>query len=97
MEVFKPLDEGYTIYSKSGCGFCTKVKKLLLEKQIFFLDVQCDELLLENKEQFLLIINEFAQKEYKTFPMVFYNGEFVGGYNEVKNNIEKSEVKFDDI
>jgi glutaredoxin len=97
MFIFPPLDEGYTIYSKSGCGSCKKIKKLLLEKNIFFLDVQCDEFLLKDKEQFLLFISEKAQKEYKTFPMIFYNGEFVGGYNEVKDNIEKSEVKFDDI
>jgi glutaredoxin len=97
MFIFPPLDEGYTIYSKSGCGFCKKIKKLLLEKNIFFLDVQCDEFLLKDKEKFLLFISEKAQKEYKSFPMIFYNGEFVGGYNEVKSNIEKSEVKFDDI
>jgi len=97
MFIFPPLNEGYTVYSKSGCINCTKIKKLLLEKNIFFLDVQCDEFLLEDKEQFLLFINEKAQKECKTFPMIFYNGEFVGGYNEVKINIEKSEIKFDDI
>jgi len=97
MEIFPPLDKGYTIYSKSGCINCTKIKKLLLEKNIFFLDVQCDDFLIENKEHFLLFINERAQKECKTFPMIFYNGEFVGGYNEVKTNIEKLEVKFDDI
>jgi glutaredoxin len=97
MFIFPPLTEGYTVYSKSGCGYCTKIKKLLLEKNIFFLEVECDNFLLEDKEQFLLFISEKAKKEYKTFPMVFYNGEFVGGYNEVKNNIEKTEIKFDDI
>jgi len=97
MFIFPPLNEGYTVYSKSGCINCTKIKKLLLEKNIFFLDVQCDEFLLEDKEQFLLFINEKAQKECKTFPMIFYNGEFVGGYNEVKINVEKTEIKFDDI
>ena len=97
MEIFGPLDEGYTIYSKSGCINCTKIKKLLLEKNIFFMDVQCDEYLLEDKEQFLSFINEKAQKECKTFPMVFYNAIFIGGYLEAKENIEKQEVKFDDI
>lgn len=97
MEIFGPLDEGYTIYSKSGCINCTKIKQFLKQKKIFFLEVQCDDFLLEDKEQFLLIINEMAKKECKTFPMIFYNGEFVGGYNEVKADIEKLEVKFDDI
>lgn len=97
MEVFEPLKEGCTIYGKSGCINCTKVKKLLKEKNIFFVEVQCDEFLLEHKEQFLLFIYEKTQKECKTFPMVFYNGNFIGGYNETKENIEKLEVVFDDM
>jgi hypothetical protein len=95
MEIFKPLDEGYTIYSKSGCINCTRIKHFFKQKDIFFLEVQCDELLLKDKEQFLLIISEMANKKCTTFPMIFYNGEFVGGYNEVKTNVEKSEVQFD--
>jgi hypothetical protein len=55
MFIFPPLTQGYTVYSKSGCGYCTKIKKLLLEKNIFFLEVECDNFLLENKEQFYYI------------------------------------------
>jgi glutaredoxin len=95
MEICKPIDEGYTIYSKSGCINCTRIKQFLKQKQIFFLEVQCDELLLKDKEEFLLIISEMAEKECTTFPMIFHNGEFIGGYNEVKTNIEKSEVQFE--
>jgi glutaredoxin len=95
MEIFAPLDEGYTIYSKSGCINCTRIKQFLKQKNIFFIEVQCDELLFKDKKQFLLIISEMAKKECTTFPMIFCNGEFVGGYNEVKTNIEKSEVQFD--
>ena len=58
MDIFAPLDTGFTIYSKSGCSYCTKVKKLLLDKQIFFLDVSCDEFLIKDKEGFLLFIKE---------------------------------------
>ena len=97
MEIFKPLDEGYTIYSKSGCVNCSKIKQLFKLKNIFFVEVNCDELLLENKEHFLLTISEMAQKECKVFPMIFYNGNFIGGYNEAKENMEKVEVIFDDI
>jgi len=91
-----PVNEGYTIYSKSGCVNCTKVKKLLKEKKICFVEVQCDEYLIENKEHFLLFIKEQALKECTTFPMIFYNGNFIGGYTETKENIEKLEVTFDE-
>ena len=36
MEIEEPLKTGFTVYSKSGCPNCTKVKKLLTEKRVFF-------------------------------------------------------------
>jgi glutaredoxin len=102
MAIFKPIDEGYTIYSKSGCIYCNKVKQMLIEKNLFFVEVNCDDFLSEDKDKefFLLFISEIAKKEYKTFPMIFYNGDFIGGYIETKENIEtkeKKELWFDDI
>jgi glutaredoxin len=91
MEFFEPLKTGFTIYSKSGCSNCTKVKKLLLDKQSFFLDVSCDEYLLEDKEGFLTFIKERANKEWKVFPMVFKDGKFVGGFTEVQLHFDKLE------
>lgn len=89
MDIFEPLEKGFTIYSKSGCPNCTKIKKILFDKQIFFLDVSCDEFLIEDKEGFLLFIKERANKEYKTFPMVFYDGKFIGGFNETQQHFDK--------
>jgi glutaredoxin len=95
-----PASEGYTIYSKSGCINCTKIKNLLKDKHLFFSEIQCDEYLLEDKEGFLMFIKERAKKEHKTFPIIFYNSGFIGGYNEAKENIEKREKReldFEDI
>jgi len=89
MDFFTPLEAGFTIYSKSGCSNCTKVKKLLLDKQIFFLNVDCDEYLLEDKEGFLSFIKEKANKEYKTFPMVFKDRKFIGGFAETQLHFDK--------
>ena len=88
MEFEAPSETIYTIYSKSGCTFCTKVKNLLIEKNYAFDFIDCDEYLLEDKEGFLKFIQERAGKEYKTFPMVFRAGYFVGGYNETKKLID---------
>ena len=88
MDFFEPLKTGFTVYSKSGCYNCTKVKQLLLDKQIFFLDVSCDEYLLEDKEKFLSFIKERANKEYRTFPMVFNDGKFVGGFSETQYHFD---------
>jgi glutaredoxin len=89
MDFFTPLDTGFTIYSKSGCTNCTKVKKLLLDNQSFFVDISCDEYLLEDKEGFLFFIKERANKEYKTFPMVFKDRKFIGGFVETQLHFDK--------
>jgi glutaredoxin len=84
MEFEKPLKSGFTIYSKSGCPNCTKAKALLQSKNLLFEVIDCDEYIIENKETFLSFIISLTNKEVKTFPIIFYDGKFVGGYNEVK-------------
>jgi len=96
MEFTEPLEVGFTIYSKSGCQNCNKVKTLLKENNQQFIIVDCDDYIIEDKENFLLFIKERAEKEYNMFPMVFYNRLFVGGYTETKKYIEKEFVNFDD-
>ena len=54
IDFFTHLKTGFTIYSKSNCSYCIKVKKILVDKQISFLDINCDEYLVKNKEEFLL-------------------------------------------
>jgi glutaredoxin len=89
MEIEEPFKTGFTVYSKSGCSNCTKVKKLLSENKAFFVEINCDDYIIEDKENFLLFIKERANKEYKTFPMVFNDGNFVGGFTETQDYFNK--------
>jgi glutaredoxin len=84
-----PLDSGFTVYSKTECSFCTKVKKLLLDKRIFFLDVQCDTYLQEDKEEFLSFIRKISNKDHRIFPMVFKDGKFIGGFLDTEQYFDK--------
>jgi glutaredoxin len=84
-----PSQTGFTIYSKSNCLFCTKVKQLLTDNQIFFVEIQSDEYLLEDKEDFLSFIKGLIQKEYRTFPMVFNHGQFIGGFTDTESFVNK--------
>jgi len=43
----------------------------------------CDDLYLEDKETFFDSMQEYTKKSHKTFPIIFNNGEFIGGYSEV--------------
>jgi len=89
-----PEKGSITVFSKSGCINCNKVKNLLKEKNLLFKVIDCDEYLIENKNEFLNFIKNIIGIEYKMFPMVFDNEKFIGGYNETVIFIDKL-LKFD--
>lgn len=89
MDIPNPFKNQFTIYSKSGCPNCLKVKQLLKDKQIIFNVVNCDEYILENKEFFLQFIKNLANKTHNSFPIVFDNEEFIGGLSETQDYIQK--------
>jgi glutaredoxin len=94
MEFILPLKNGFTIYSKSGCPNCIHVKKLLQEHNMNYLIVDCDEYIIEEKENFLKFIQNLTGKEWKTFPMVFLNENFLGGFKETIEYID-TYISFD--
>lgn len=65
----------WLIYTKSNCDYCTKVKDLLQSEQYITI-INCD--------------NWLKNTEYKTFPIVFLNEKFIGGYNETKNYFQST-------
>lgn len=87
VEYIYPFEKGFTIYTKSGCKFCTEVKKLLKLNKMDYETIDCDDYLLNNKEDFLTFIGNNAGKSVRTFPMVFYNRKFIGGYIETEKFI----------
>lgn len=95
MDIISPDPTSFTVYSKSGCPHCNTVKKLIKDKHFFVTEINCDEYLLENKEAFLKFIEELSGTSYKTFPMVFYKGKFVGGLTDTIDLIDKILLLFD--
>jgi glutaredoxin len=83
-EFVSPAQKGYTVYSKSGCPNCTKIKKYLCENGAEMLYVNCDEYILENKEGFLKFIANLAEKSVRVFPIVFFERKFIGGYEDTE-------------
>jgi glutaredoxin len=89
---FLPLELGkYTVYSKSNCPNCVKVKELLRVETVDFIVVDCDEYLLDYKKtDFLAFIKQLIGREWTTFPMVFDNhGQFIGGFKDTIIHIER--------
>lgn len=96
MEITKPNREGFTVYSKSGCPNCMTVKKIIKENSFFLTEINCDEYILEDKDEFLKFIENVAETSYKTFPMVFYEGQFIGGLSHTTEQINKLLLSFED-
>lgn len=96
MEITEPNKNGFTIYTKSGCQNCSLAKKFIKEKYFFLTEINCDEYILEDKEEFLKFIEKIAETSYKTFPMIFYQGKFVGGLTHTTEFINKLLLSFED-
>lgn len=82
----EPAATGFTIYTKNSCNYCSMVKVLLEEENP--LVHHMDPFLVSQKEEFLAFIAAKAGTSYKTFPMVFHNGKFVGGFTETRRLLE---------
>ena len=87
----RPFSNKITVYSKSGCNNCDKVKMLLEDlvensRTCFtnndFSIVNCDKLLENNKELFIYNIEQIIGKISWQFPLVFANGNFIGGFKQ---------------
>jgi glutaredoxin len=90
-----PTISGFTVYTKFNCKFCDLVKKLLHHNNFHAKIIPCDEYLCSSdlmKESFLAHINrkyiqQFSVGEHRTFPMVFFQGKFLGGYSDTVKHI----------
>jgi len=56
--------------------------------------IDCDEYLIEERNKFLEFIANLAGKEVKTFPIVFFDEKFVGGFKETKQYIDRVLIDF---
>jgi len=97
MDFEKPNNVGFTVYCKSGCPPCSKVKRLLREKQLLVTEILCDDYIIEEKDRFLSFIQACAGTQCVTFPMVFYDGSFIGGLDDTMACVDKLMVSFEDL
>ena len=96
MDYIMPSNDTYTIYTKSGCNFCVKAKEILKNENIEPLIVDCDKYLQEDRTEFLNFIRLLSGVEYKTFPMIFMKGHFIGGYTDIVKHYDKLNAFLED-
>jgi len=76
---YAPSAQGWTVFSKEGCGYCKKAKKLLTQRKLPYKTVEVTD---DNKEAVYATVDGLTNA-YRHYPMIFEDGKFVGGYTEV--------------
>jgi glutaredoxin len=90
MDFLVPYSHTYTIYTKSACYYCEKLKNLLEDNNITYIVINCDNYLQNNRDNFIEFIKKITKTNWKTFPIVFHNENFIGGFNDTQNYINTS-------
>lgn len=88
-----PYDKGITIYTKTNCPYCKKALELINKKykkeDIEVIDVLenyiKEDTYEKDKQSFLTFIKKHTKKDYETFPMIFIDGKFIGGFDDLNS------------
>jgi glutaredoxin len=84
-----PSTTGFTVYTKTGYRYCDMVNRLLAsEPGVVYID--CDQYS-DTLQNFWVFIESVGCKDQTTFPIVFYNGTFEGGFTEALKCIQRRE------
>ena len=83
-----PLTIGYSIYSRSGCCNCDKAKKKIEATSHPLLVINCDEDLIEDRQSCLLNLKLYTGQEFTQFPLIFYNGDYIGSWKDLSHHLE---------
>lgn len=89
LSIYAPRDGQLTVYSKSGCPNCSKVKTFLKDKYVKFVVVDCDDYILQDKTRFLTVIQQLSGTNPKTFPFIFDGKTFIGGFAETIKYLDR--------
>jgi glutaredoxin 3 len=65
-----------TIYTTAYCGFCTRAKRLLGQKNVKFTEIDVEE----RPDLRTWLLKASGQR---TVPQVFINGKSVGGFSDI--------------
>jgi glutaredoxin 3 len=65
------------IYTTQFCSFCVQAKRLLAQLKLPY-----EEIGLDDKPELRQKLSE-ENRGYRTVPMIFIDGQFIGGYTEL--------------
>ena len=81
------------LFTKSNCSYCVQAKNLLNREGQAFREIPIySTITIDNLFQPGILSEELKARypDAKTAPVVVINGQFIGGYQELKNLFESS-------
>lgn len=72
----------YTVYTLKGCWYCEEAKKVLSTKKLPFKEVEVQR----NSPELEALVQ---RNNYHTFPQIFLNNVFIGGFRELTDILDK--------
>lgn len=79
---FSEPEYQFEVYTKDGCGYCDKAKKYLTKKGRKFRVIRGEE-----NQALSIRMKNIGEEGYNTWPRIFRNGKFIGGYTDLVNLI----------
>ena len=80
--VFRFKSDTWTIYTMNGCPWCKKAEEILDKKGKTYKSI----LGVGNPEVEIKMKNA-GKSDYKYWPKIFHNDEFVGGYSDLEKRL----------
>lgn len=79
-----PEQKGWTVYGANWCGFCRRAKKMLEQKGVEMVYHDVDKMEGVDKNGVKDKLAHLSNNQ-RTIPIIFKDGNFVGGFTELKN------------
>jgi glutaredoxin len=91
----EPIYKGYSIYGATYCNYCQKAKAWCVENQKTFMYVNIYDFI--TKDEHDKLFNFFGDKikDQKTIPIIFIDGQYVGGYDSLIREVKDCQKDVD--
>jgi thioredoxin reductase (NADPH) len=76
------MREEYFVYTLDGCPWCEKAKELLKDKKKKFVAKNG-----VNNTEVVEKMKKIGREDYKYWPKIFLNDEFIGGYTDLEKRL----------
>ena len=78
---------GAIVYTKNFCPYCDMAKQLLTEKGVAYQEININHS--DKPDAIIKEIQSFTTQ--KTFPQILLDGQYIGGYTDLRDHYYKAD------